>query len=844
MSKFVIILILILIILYLIELEESTSISDSNRYKSKNDVLEIYGIMNFFDMITDKLENLFGSIFSSIDKTKIKTPSPIDIIDNTKINLPNITDSIDSIKIITPGLTDVIDKINIKSPSIGDSIDKINLKTPSPIDLIDRINLKTGNPIDSVDKVNFKSPSILDSIDKLNLQTPEFTNYLDKIDIKTPSLVDSVDKLNLKTPDLIDLIDKINIKTPGPIQFIDSLKLKTKIGKDEKIRADFVNRYIEEPKPIQSEQQDIIYMEQSDYLNTVIYPEQIQLIDRTMVNQVLPPPIPTQNLDKVSTAYDKSYYQFINESNQISDTNNNIDINIESEQQLFPLVASNEFENIIYQNTNLSLQDKIKEILNHRKGIISKESQAYQYIGEKLPVQSTISEEPTESEESSDYQNYMLLNQHNLNNIYNYNVFGETVQKGLGMEEYLDKYTCKTNTCNPNSIISRYLNKFIINEGFNNLDSGKLDCKPFKSISNNKIYYTVPCEYEKDDCFYDALKEYGFTKANGLSSGIIDASLITTCSYEDIDGEFNKLVENGIRKNKFGDKLRLFMINNTDEMASKILLWLNLKKKYGENRASQIVPYSWDLLDDNDFKRFEKEYNPNKLYITKSNRQRQEGIKIHNNLKSIQDTRKDYVVVQELLQNPYMIRGRKINLRVYVLIIKDNYENIKVLAYQNGFMYYTPEFFEKGNMDFNKNITTGYIDRQVYVENPLTHQDFREYLDSNRDLNQTEIKLKKDKIVLSDYIFNQINKMIGELFYAYTDILGTKAECVCFQLYGVDVAIDDQLKPSIMEVNKGPDLGAKDPRDREVKLGLSKDILKCVGLIPNTDNKFKTVLVV
>ena len=87
-------------------------------------------------------------------------------------------------------------------------------------------------------------------------------------------------------------------------------------------------------------------------------------------------------------------------------------------------------------------------------------------------------------------------------------------------------------------------------------------------------------------------------------------------------------------------------------------------------------------------------------------------------------------------------------------------------------------------------------------------------------------------------------KIIGELFNAYVDILGTKSECVCFQLYGVDVAIDDQLKPSIMEVNKGPDLSAKDGRDREVKLGLSKDILKSVGLVPNLGNKFKTVLII
>ena len=46
----------------------------------------------------------------------------------------------------------------------------------------------------------------------------------------------------------------------------------------------------------------------------------------------------------------------------------------------------------------------------------------------------------------------------------------------------------------------------------------------------------------------------------------------------------------------------------------------------------------------------------------------------------------------------------------------------------------------------------------------------------------------------------------------------------------------------VMEINKGPDLGAKDGRDKELKMNLGTDILKSVGLIPNVNNKFITVL--
>jgi hypothetical protein len=55
----------------------------------------------------------------------------------------------------------------------------------------------------------------------------------------------------------------------------------------------------------------------------------------------------------------------------------------------------------------------------------------------------------------------------------------------------------------------------------------------------------------------------------------------------------------------------------------------------------------------------------------KKNIQRQEGLKISKDKNEILNCYKDgYAVVQELLQDPYLINGRKINLRVYCLFIK------------------------------------------------------------------------------------------------------------------------------------------------------------------------------
>ena len=327
---------------------------------------------------------------------------------------------------------------------------------------------------------------------------------------------------------------------------------------------------------------------------------------------------------------------------------------------------------------------------------------------------------------------------------------------------------------------------------------------------------------------------------------IRDRSLIVPCSYETTEKEINDLTKEGISKNKYGDNVKIFMLNNTDLMVSKLSLWKFLVNRYGENIASTMIPYTWDLTTDSGVEKFKKEYDPKKLYITKNNNQRQEGIQLHNSLNSVMESRNKALLVQELLQNPYTINGRKINLRVYVLVIRDSHENFKILIYNNGFMYYTAELFEKNNSDFKKNITTGYIDRQVYVENPLTHQDFREYLDSNsRQLTPIEsyIKQSKSNIILSEYVFSQIYHLLSYILETYDDTLGTKSQGVNFQLYGADIAIDEDLRPQIMEINKGPDLTAKDERDKRLKINMSKDILKSVGLVQdNSSNGFINVL--
>jgi len=50
----------------------------------------------------------------------------------------------------------------------------------------------------------------------------------------------------------------------------------------------------------------------------------------------------------------------------------------------------------------------------------------------------------------------------------------------------------------------------------------------------------------------------------------------------------------------------------------------------------------------------------------------------------------------------------------------------------------------------------------------------------------------------------------------------------CFEMYGYDVLIDEQLKPWLIEVNASPSLTTSTEIDRILKMGLLKDVFHVV----------------
>ena len=80
------------------------------------------------------------------------------------------------------------------------------------------------------------------------------------------------------------------------------------------------------------------------------------------------------------------------------------------------------------------------------------------------------------------------------------------------------------------------------------------------------------------------------------------------------------------------------------------------------------------------------------------------------------------------------------------------------------------------------------------------------------------------------------------LLFSIYKCLSSLKNNVTFQLFGADVAPNEYLETQLIEINKGPDMGAKDERDKNLKMRVQEDLFDLLGVVKtNRKNGFKLV---
>ncbi|XP_011907844.1 PREDICTED: probable tubulin polyglutamylase TTLL9 isoform X1 [Cercocebus atys] len=177
-------------------------------------------------------------------------------------------------------------------------------------------------------------------------------------------------------------------------------------------------------------------------------------------------------------------------------------------------------------------------------------------------------------------------------------------------------------------------------------------------------------------------------------------------------------------------------------------------------------------------------------------------------------------VAQRYIENPYLIGGRKFDLRVYVLVM--SYIPLRAWLYRDGFARFSNTRFTLNSID----------DQYVHLTNvavqktsPDYHpkkgckwmlQRFRQYLASKHGPEVVET------------LFRDIDNIFVKSLQSVQKVIISDKHC--FELYGYDILIDQDLKPWLLEVNASPSLTASSQEDYELKTCLLEDTLHVVDM--------------
>lgn len=188
-------------------------------------------------------------------------------------------------------------------------------------------------------------------------------------------------------------------------------------------------------------------------------------------------------------------------------------------------------------------------------------------------------------------------------------------------------------------------------------------------------------------------------------------------------------------------------------------------------------------------------------------------------------------VVSRYIDNPYLIMGKKFDIRMYVLVT--SFSPMVIWMHREGFARFSNQRFSLEDIDNNiVHLTNVAIQKTAEDYDPekgakWSLESLRTYLTHKHGSDKTAT------------VFNQISRtVIRSLQSVKKSIISDKH---CFELYGYDLMLDDALKIWLIEVNASPSLTASSRDDYEMKFGLIWDTLDVIDMEKKRSGKERRV---
>ena len=210
-------------------------------------------------------------------------------------------------------------------------------------------------------------------------------------------------------------------------------------------------------------------------------------------------------------------------------------------------------------------------------------------------------------------------------------------------------------------------------------------------------------------------------------------------------------------------------------------------------------------------------------------------------IKVIKPSKRKYIprtkscILQKYIEDPYLLKKKKFDIRLYVLVL--SYDPLVIYLYNDGLVRFCSKSFTMNNTSrFTHccNVSVNKKDNSYVAPESNTFSEGHdkwplrclwEILSKREGKEVVEQLQQTIKDILVKTIIASEPEVVGKLKGIVKD------SRKCFELFGFDVLIDNKLKPWILECNISPSLMSPSTLDYKCKSILLADTLHLVGLV-------------
>ena len=308
-------------------------------------------------------------------------------------------------------------------------------------------------------------------------------------------------------------------------------------------------------------------------------------------------------------------------------------------------------------------------------------------------------------------------------------------------------------------------------------------------------------------------------------------------------------LNNNKKGNYFNVFQKVYHFMGVEDFFYKDLLYKNYLYMKSYFKAYNYMPITYEYPKD--AKKIEKKFSNYKLnlkdlWIVKpTNLFSGKGIHIFKSLREEQKIDLKKYLISKYLDNPHLIKGKKYDMRIYVLIT--GFQPLRVYLYNEGLIRIAADKYQL-NLNSLDNKYSHLTNTAINVENKKYKNPKSEMDESANKWNfKTYRNYLRKKNLDVDSLFEKIKDIIIKSLISGNRKIINATETLklndinMFNLFGFDIFIDKKLNPYLLEVNTRPFLAEYNKYDKIIKSNLFVDTLNIVGVtLYSHDKKHKS----